>query len=140
KRFIFSQEALHPADAGVSRELLPYINYFELITKFGGEKLMGQQDIWLVIIKNGKADIKAPLMLQIDQRYPEPANCSLYTQASISGALVSAYQFKLGSQRNNTIKLHPDYRKYFISVVCAQSRGLLVSNLLTPDVQTINNQ
>lgn len=138
KRFLFAGEALHPADLYVPRHQLPLLDQYEVGKKFNVDAVRYRGHNSLMISAQVSASLDLPLALSLGRTRANPANCVLYTQAEDNAPLTKAYEFKLGKELISAISLHPGYRKFFLSAVCSEAEGVVVSNLLGPDIRTFN--
>lgn len=131
KYYVFQEEFFHPADIGVVGR---QSNAFSDVAKFfPPQSSVYVREIHTSISFPAASARQGPLTLLLNRgARPVPANCTLYTQASPESPLAAAYQFKLAGENDSSVKLHPDYRKYYLSVVCSESGGLSVSNRLSP--------
>lgn len=138
RRYLLARELIHPADLNVPRESLPVIDQIEMGRTFQFTPLDYGQANTIFLTRDPTPKPPSFVMLKIDRKEPRAANCSLYTQATNTAPLVLAQQFSLpASEKKSQLKLHADYRKYLISAVCSEAKGLAVSDVVGPDYDTI---
>jgi hypothetical protein len=133
KHYVFSEELFHPADISIASKERNF--NIDIEKKFPSGKFTNDSEnrtILAVVSAAANASPGNAFLLNLWRSKLAPANCTLYTQASPDSPLATAYQFKLTKGENSPVKLHPDYRKYYLSIVCSQSDGLSISNQISP--------
>lgn len=125
-RLLYSGDFFHPADLAVQRKMRAALSASDL-EKFGVKFNSDSPTAFPVYASITDKSV----VLHWDAHGKELNTCTVFTQADDNSPRVQAYKFSSQAGRWS-LELHPDYKKYIISMSCDTAAGPVVSNAVLP--------